>query len=88
MFPDLSGNVLLMKWIEKLEKNCINIPILTHPTAYISHFAKVEKGCYVGAKAVVNTGTIVEKGRIIGIGALVDHDSYIKQYSYNCWSCS
>ena len=67
--------------VHKLSKHYI-IPSIIHPTAYISPSAQLGAGCYVGAKVVINTNSVINDGCIIGIGALVDHDCVVGEYSY------
>ena len=71
-----------MKWVEKLIEAGFQLPVLIHPTAYVSPLAKIEIGSIVCAKAVINTNAIIKKGCIISIGALVDHDSFIGEGSH------
>lgn len=81
-FIALGNPELRQKWLKKLIDAGYKIPIIIHPTAYVSPSANIGIGSFIGINAVVNTGTIVEKGCIVGIGALVDHDCYIGEYSY------
>jgi UDP-N-acetylbacillosamine N-acetyltransferase len=78
-FPAIGNNELRMKWIIRLTKAGFKLPVLIHPTAFISPSTKVYNGCIVEAKAVVNTNTVIENGCIIGIGAMVDHDCHINE---------
>ena len=71
-----------MKWIDELIEMGFQLPLLIHPTAYVSPTAKIEVGSIVCAKAVINTNVIIEKGSIISIGALVDHDSSLGGFSH------
>lgn len=67
--------------VHKLSEH-YTIPTIIHPTAYVSPSAQLGTGCYVGAKAVINTNSHIKNGCIIGIGALVDHDCVVGEYSY------
>lgn len=80
-FPAFGDSALRMKWIEKLEENCFTIPVLIHPTAYISPTASVYPGTVVVAKAMVNANSVIERGCILGLGAFVDHDTFV---GYGC----
>lgn len=53
------------------------LPVLMHPTAYISPTAQLGEGCFLGPKAVVNTGACVGQGCILSVGAIVDHHARI-----------
>lgn len=70
------------KWLKKLVDTGYEIPIIIHPTAYISPSANIGIGSFIGINAVVNTAVTIGKGCIIGIGVLVDHNCYIGEYSY------
>lgn len=76
-FPCFGNNVLRLKWLNILIKAGFELPVIVHPTAYISPSTKIGDGTIVEAKAVINTDTIVHKGALIGIGALIDHDCKI-----------
>lgn len=73
-FVGIGNNKFRGELIERLEKAGYRIPVLIHPTAYVSKTAKIGKGTVVEPKAIVNTNTIVGKGCIIQAGAIVDHD--------------
>lgn len=81
-FVGIGNHELRMNWINILTKAGYKIPVLIHPTAFVSPSAKIYEGSIVGAKAVVNTNVVIEKGCIISIGVLIDHDSYVSQYSH------
>lgn len=76
-FPAFGTSKLRIEWIEILEENCFSIPMLIHPTAYISPSATIYPGTVVEAKAIVNTNSVIERGCIIDAGAIVDHDTLI-----------
>lgn len=75
----LGNNSLRLEWLDKLVKVGYRIPVLSHPTAYISPSANLLLGTVVEAKAVVNTKAVVHKGSIIDVGAIVDHDATIEE---------
>lgn len=80
-FVAFGNSELRMKWLEKLESIGYAIPVLVHPTAFISPSATVSTGTVVEAKAIVNTNAVIEKGCIIDLGTIVDHDTFI---DYGC----
>lgn len=59
-----------------------SIPVLIHPTAYISPTSVIEFGTVVEPKAIVNTNAVVHSGCIISVGAIVDHDTYIGEFAH------
>lgn len=81
-FVAIGNPEIRQKWLDKLIDAGYEIPIIIHPTAYVSPSASVDIGSFIGINAVINTGAVIKKGCIIGIGSLVDHDSYMGEYSY------
>lgn len=64
-----------------LESMGIPLAAIIHPTAVVSHFAKVSRGCTVLANAVINVNAVIGRGCIINTGAVVEHDCAIKEFS-------
>lgn len=81
-FVAFGNNELRMKWVEDLTEAGFKLPVLIHPTAYVSASAEIGQGSIVCAKAVVNTNVTVGKGCIISIGALADHDGVVGECSH------
>ena len=79
MYPAFGNNETRMAWMNRLMENGIRVPVLVHPTAYVSPTATLFSGVTVLPKAVVNTGVMVKSGCIINIGALVDHDCVLEE---------
>lgn len=73
-FVGIGNNEFRGELIARLEQEGFNIPVLIHPTAYISKSAVIEKGTVVEPQAIVNANSKVGKGCIISVGAIVDHD--------------
>ncbi|MFT8872863.1 MAG: acetyltransferase [Sporolactobacillus sp.] len=59
---------------EKLQCFGFTLPVLIHPTAYISPSAIVAEGTCVLAHAIVNTGACIGQNCIINTAAVVEHD--------------
>jgi hypothetical protein len=77
------GNRLVRRKLQMHYRNLGWIPIsLIHPSAYVAFDAKVGEGTVICAQAVIETGCHVGDGCIIDIGATVDHDSVIDEYSH------
>lgn len=68
------NNELRQEWLAKLNKAGFFIPVLAHPTAYLSPTSRMESGVVVLPKASLNTNVVIGEGTIIGMGSLVDHD--------------
>lgn len=73
-FVGIGNNQFRMESIEKIKAMGYEIPVLIHPTAYISKSANIGVGTVVEPKALVNTNTKIGEGCIISVGAIIDHD--------------
>lgn len=73
-FVGIGNNKLRQDIMVKLQAYGYQIPVLIHPTAYVSKSAQVSYGTVVEPKAIVNANSIVKAGCIISVGAIVDHD--------------
>lgn len=78
----LGKNDLRSEWLSKLEQAGYSLATLIHPTAYVSPSASLEAGVVVLPLAAIHTRAIIQKGAIIGIGSLVDHDATVCEYSH------
>lgn len=66
---------------EELKRYNYNIPILIHPTAYVSPDAQLSPGCIVRTHAVVSRYTKLGEGVIVNIGGIIDHHCEIGAFS-------
>lgn len=73
-FVGIGNNKFRNELLQRLGQEGYEIPILLHPTAYISKTAVIGKGTVVEPKAIVNANSKVGTGCIISVGAIVDHD--------------
>ncbi len=81
-FVGIGNNRLRGELIHKLEEVGYEIPILIHPTAYVSKSAKIEKGTVVEPMALVNANTHVGVGCIVSVGAIIDHDVELGDFAH------
>ena len=72
------------KFREKIAKELgeENLISIIHKTAYVSSMSKIENGTYIGAMTVINPECEIGKGCIINTGTIVEHNSYIGDYSH------
>ena len=77
-FVGIGNNKYRGEILERLEQEGFGIPILIHPSAYISKTAMIEKGTVVEPKAIVNANSKIGLGCIISVGAIVDHDAVLE----------
>jgi UDP-3-O-[3-hydroxymyristoyl] glucosamine N-acyltransferase len=78
----IGNNRVRKDFIEQLEKIGYTIPILVHPSAYVSRTARVGYGSIIGPNAVILANSEIGKGCIISASAVIDHNSIIGQYSH------
>ena len=73
-FVGIGNNKLRDELIDLLERLGYQVPVLIHPTAYVSRSALIEAGTVVEPQAIVNANTKIKKGSIVSVGAIIDHD--------------
>lgn len=73
-FVGIGNNELRGRLIEKLQDCGYTVPILVHPSAYVSRTAKIDTGTVIEPKAIINTNSHISTGCIISVGAIVDHN--------------
>ena len=79
-FVAIGNNKVRGEILAQLKIAGYEIPILIHPSAYISRTAKIQSGTVVEPKAIVNTKADIGEGGIISVGAIVDHDTKLEEY--------
>lgn len=57
-----------------------SVPVIIHPTAYISPSACLGVGTVVEPRALLNTTARIGEGCIISVGSIVDRDAMIGDY--------
>ncbi len=60
----------------------IRVATVVHPSATVSPSARVGRGCFIKAGAVIETRTVVGEGCIIDNGVVIPHDNHIDQYCH------
>ena len=72
------------KFCEKIAKELgeENLISIIHKTAYVSSMSKIENGTYIGAMTVINPECEIGKGCIINTGTIIEHNSYVGDYSH------
>lgn len=81
-FVGIGNNQLRKQCMEVLEDLGFSIPVLIHPSAYVSNSAVIEKGVVIEPKVIVNANTQISKGTIVSVGAIVDHNTQIGPYCH------
>lgn len=77
----LGNNETRVKYNEELKRCGYTIPVLIHPTAYVSPSAQIAPGCIIRAKAVISRDVKIGEACILNVGALIDHHVEI---GYGC----
>ena len=73
----LGNNEVRMKYTRMLLDAGYYVPVLVHPTAYVSKDATLSCGCIVRAKAVISRYVKLGTAVIINAGVIIDHDCTI-----------
>ena len=81
-FPGIGDNRLRKELIQRLLNVGYEIPVLIHPTAYVSKSSEIKMGTVVELKAIINANACVGEGCIISVGAIVDHDVIVNKYAH------
>lgn len=77
-FVGIGNNQFRNKMIKELLEIGYEVPVLIHPTAYVSKTAKISAGTVVEPLAIVNANSVIGKGCIVSVGAIVDHDTVLE----------
>ena len=84
LYPAFGNNAARLKWIRRWTDSGLRVPVLIHPSAYVSPEAEIEAGTVVFPKAVINTGCRIGAGCILNCGAIVDHDCILEDGCHIC----
>lgn len=71
-FVGIGNNKLRTKLLEQLRDDEYIIPILIHPSSYISPTAIIERELVIEPKAIVNVHSVIGCESIISVGAIVN----------------
>ena len=77
-FVGIGNNKFRGELLTRLEQEGFAIPVLIHPTAYVSKSAVIGKGTVVEPMAIVNANGKIGTGCIISVGSIVDHDAVLE----------
>ena len=73
-----------MRWIAKLQAVGYQLPLLVHPSAWISPSAHIGPGSVVFAQAAIQAQAVIGIGAILNTGCSVDHDAELSDAVHIC----
>lgn len=73
-----------LQWIHKLQAAGFNLPVLVHPTAWVSPSAQLGPASVVFAQVAVHAQASIGTGTILNTGCSVDHDAQISDAAHIC----
>lgn len=56
------------------------IPNIIDSSSKVSNYVHIEKGVFIGKKAIVNADVVINKGSIVNSGSIVEHDCQIGEF--------
>lgn len=66
-----------MRYTDKIKKAGFHVPVLIHPTAYVSPSAKIGDGTIIEPMAIIHTASAIGTACIISVGATVNHHATV-----------
>ena len=73
-----------MRWIVQLQAAGYQLPVVIHPSAWISPSAQISPASVVFAQAAVQSQAVIGTGAIINTGCSVDHDAQLSDAVHIC----
>ena len=80
----IGNNALRLQWMQRLEAAGYRLPVLRHPTAWVSGSARVGQGSVILPYSVVGAGAAVGCGTILNVASAVDHDCTVGDGCHIC----
>ena len=77
----IGDNLIRKRIYEQASKIGYSFPNLTHPSAYISPYANIGKGCVVLNNACIQNGSSVGDFVLLNVGVEIHHDSFVDDFS-------
>lgn len=87
-YPDmvvaLGNNTLRVELLKRYMELGFKLPVLVHPTAFISRAARLNPGTVAFPRVAVNAEAKIGFGSIINTGAIIDHDCLLGEGVHIC----
>ena len=79
------GNAAIrLKWLKMLAAASYELPVVIHPTAWVSPSAQLGVGSVVFAQAAIQSQVMIGSGAILNTGCSVDHDAQLGDGVHIC----
>jgi sugar O-acyltransferase (sialic acid O-acetyltransferase NeuD family) len=79
------GNARLrLLWLSRLVAAGYELPVVVHPTAWLSPSAHIGAGSVVFAEAAIQAQAVIGSGAILNTGCSVDHDAQLGDAVHIC----
>lgn len=73
-----------LHWVQQLQDAGYHLPVLIHPTAWVSQSAQLGPASVVFAQAAVQAKVSIGAGAILNTGCSVDHDAQLADAVHIC----
>ena len=81
-FVGIGDNKIRNNWLKILGTLNFEIPTIIDPSAEISKYALLEKGCFINTNVVIQCNTRIKFGSILNTSCTIDHDSIIGECTH------
>jgi sugar O-acyltransferase (sialic acid O-acetyltransferase NeuD family) len=79
------GNAAVrLQWLQRLAAAGYELPVVIHPTAWVSPSSKLGVGTVVFAQAAIQAQAVIGSGAILNTGSSVDHDAQLGDAVHIC----
>ncbi len=73
-----------LHWLQRLAAAGYELPVLIHPTAWVSPSARLGAGSVVFAQSVIQAQALIGRGAILNTSCSVDHDAQLGDGVHIC----
>ncbi len=73
-----------LRWLQRLAFAGYELPVLIHPTSWVSPSAQLGAGSVVFAQAAIQAQAVIGNGAILNTGCSVDHDAQLGDGVHIC----